>query len=79
MNVEILEKRREELEKELERVETMIDHQKKNEKKFFEGHPSQTAHRKIRTVAKALLDLYDALGERPKQRNALMVVAERDE
>ena len=79
MNVDLLEKRREELEKELERVETMIEHQKTREKQLFEGHPAQTAHRKIRTVARALLDLYEALGERPKQRNALAVLAERDE
>ena len=40
------------------------------------GHPSQLAHRKIRTVARALIDLYKLLGELPP--DALHKVAEHD-
>lgn len=74
-----LEHRRLELQKELERVNGLIEQRKELVKPVFAGHPSQSVHRKIRTVAKALLDLYELLGEVPKQRNYLIVLAEREE
>ena len=40
------------------------------------GHPSQLAHRKIRTVARALVGLYELLGEQAPEQ--LRTVAEHD-
>lgn len=54
-----------------------LENLKKREDGLLNLSPNKM-HRKIRTVARALLDLYDLLGERPAERNELVRVAERD-
>jgi hypothetical protein len=43
----------------------------------FDEYESSVAYRRIRTVARAVLDLYELVGEQPRSLNELKRVAER--
>jgi len=54
-----------------------LEHLKKMEQGLINIPPNKI-HRKVRTVARAVLDLYDLLGEKPAEKNELVRVAERE-
>jgi len=68
--------RKKELLSQLEAIDELID-MKKREDTLLNISPNKI-HRKVRTVARALLDLYELLGAQPAERNELVRVAERD-
>ncbi|MEY5097873.1 MAG: hypothetical protein RJA36_592 [Pseudomonadota bacterium] len=76
MEISEIAQRRRELLSQISELDELLD-LKKREDTLLNVSPNKL-HRKVRTVARALLDLYELLGHQPAERNGLIRVAERD-
>ena len=78
MDLQEMIERRDELKGEAARLDNIISALRKEAKEeIYALGAGNIAHRKIRTVARALLDLYQLLNEQPRELNELTRVAER--